>query len=1007
MLTNYKIQNPECYHLIELDYEGKNELVLLENSTYSIGRDPSNDIVIDSIAVSRQHAILLRISIDQSENHIFRIVDGDLKGKRSTNGIHINGRQQKSYILKHGDFIDFGKGIKATYYNFHAQPGLTSTEAIKLILSSTNTDNPEIFETVILDQGESEFADEALIHLASFPELIPHPILEVDISGRITYQNPKAIKLFPEIREIGKQHPILTAAFKALNAPDTSKPFSCEVRHQGHYYEESVHFFPESDLLRIFITDSTKNKTAEQARIQAEKKYQSIFENAIEGIFQTTLEGQYITVNPALAEIYGYSSPSEMMLTIREIGTQIYCNPNRRQQFIKQILDQGYVHDFESQICRKDGSIIWISENARIVCDEGGKCIGFEGFVQNITSRKKVESELLRREHVSQAVSKVANHLLTNPEFHKAIVSSLNTIGEALDADYLVLCQIFPNPDFAKATLGLEAEWFAEDASLAVTNQFWEQHPCHYFEITSWVEDLQAGQPVRAGREESSPGKSFFLTASGIKSLMLVPIFVSEKLWGFLGSASCQKPRVWCNHDESALFTIAASVGGAIHRLQVEDSIRHRALHDALTNLPNRTLFNEQLMFALNNAQRHPCNLAVMFLDLDRFKIINDTLGHTIGDLLLQEVAQRLTKAVRAGDIVARWGGDEFIILIPKLHEAKEIHPLAERILKSLEQVFMIQDHELYITSSIGIALFDATTPDADTLIKRADIALYHVKENGRNGHEVYDRSMDSKAPEILILERDLRHALDRDEFQILYQPRVNLLNREIDGMEALLRWHHPAMGVISPAKFIPIAEDNGLIIKIGKWVLQQACAQNKQWQEAGYVPIRVAVNLSPLQFRQSDLVDMITKVLDETGLAPAYLELEITETAAVQNIEFTRDVFNKLDRMGVHLSIDDFGTGHSSLNRLQSLPLNYLKIDKSFVQDLDSNSKVAHIISTIVALGKNLGLKIVAEGVETELQHEFLKSVQCETAQGFLFHRPISIEGAERLLTKIESSIC
>jgi diguanylate cyclase (GGDEF)-like protein len=388
-----------------------------------------------------------------------------------------------------------------------------------------------------------------------------------------------------------------------------------------------------------------------------------------------------------------------------------------------------------------------------------------------------------------------------------------------------------------------------------------------------------------------------------------------------------------------------------------------------------------------------------MFLDLDRFKLINDTLGHTIGDCLLQQVARRLSDTVRDGDVVARWGGDEFIILIPHLSHPQDIHALAERLLTVIDQVFEIDGNELFVTSSIGIAFFDDPDLNAETLIKRADIALYHVKEQGRNGYQLFELAMDNRAPELLTLEKDLRQALSRQEFQVLYQPRINLLDGSIDGMEALLRWHHPAMGMVSPGKFIPIAEDTGLILSIGKWVLQQACLQNKQWQEAGLPPIRVAVNLSPKQFRQSDLIQMIQSVLTETGLDPTYLELEITESVAIQDIQFTQNIFIQLSDMGVHLSIDDFGTGHSSLSRLQTLPINYLKIDKSFVQDLDSNQKVSHIIKTIVALGKNLGLKIVAEGVETEPQLDFLKSIECESAQGFFFYHPIAVDEATHLL--------
>jgi diguanylate cyclase (GGDEF)-like protein/PAS domain S-box-containing protein len=792
---------------------------------------------------------------------------------------------------------------------------------------------------------------------------------------------------------------VLKPVFEALKQQVGSTSFSCEAVDQGSYYEEVVQVASESDLLRIFIVDITERKTAEAARILAEKKYRSIFENAAEGIFQSTLEGQYLTVNPTLARIYGYSSPEEMVQSIQTGNSQLYVDFKRRQQFIKTILAEGYVYNFESQIRRQDGTIIWVLENVRLVYDENGQGIGFEGSVQDITTRKLAEIELQKRDHMLRAMSQVANNLLVNLNFQEAIINSLQIIGEALQANYLVLCKINLDDDLTQEYLSLEFEWFSDRAAVIVTNQFWAQLPSQKLGITSWLRALESGEPVTVNLQKASQTEGFFLEASGIQSLILVPIFVVDKLWGFWGIADCNESRIWEHQEEFALSTVAASIGGAIHRQQIEDAIRHRALHDALTSLPNRLLFNEQLDFALKNAERSHSMLAVMFLDLDRFKIINDTLGHTIGDGLLQQVAQRLTEVVRGGDVVARWGGDEFIILIPHFSEKNDMHTLAERILQALNQVFIVEENELYVTSSIGIAFFDSTKPDAENLIKRADIALYHVKEQGRNGYQIFDKSMDSRIPEILALEKDLRKALGKGEFQILYQPRINLADGTIDGMEALLRWQHPKMGLVTPNKFIPIAEDTGLILSIGEWVLNQACLQNKLWQDAGLAPIRIAVNLSPKQFRQSNLIGMVKTALEQTGLDPAYLELEITENVAIQDIEFTQEIFERLSEMGVLLSIDDFGTGHSSLSRLQNLPINYLKIDKSFVQNLDLNQKVSHIIKTIVALGKNLGLKIVAEGVETEIQLKFLKSIQCETAQGFFFYRPIAVEAATHLL--------
>jgi diguanylate cyclase (GGDEF)-like protein len=388
-----------------------------------------------------------------------------------------------------------------------------------------------------------------------------------------------------------------------------------------------------------------------------------------------------------------------------------------------------------------------------------------------------------------------------------------------------------------------------------------------------------------------------------------------------------------------------------------------------------------------------------MFLDLDRFKIINDTLGHTVGDDLLKIVAQRIRDTIRIEDVVARWGGDEFTIFLPRVTEIPPIIQIAENILQTLEDAFYINGHELYISSSIGIALWGKDSPDAETLIQHADAALYYAKNEGRNNYQFYKESLSQKNPELLNLEKNLRHAMKRKELMLYYQPRVNITTGKITGMEALLRWNHSEMGVISPAVFIPLAEKSGLIISIGEWALRQACIQNKAWQDAGYQPITIAVNLSPQQFDQPKLVEILTDILTETQLKPEFLELEITETTAIADINFTTTALQNLAEMGLLLSIDDFGTGYSSLNRLQVLPFHNLKIDQSFIKELTTDPKVAHIIQAIVTLGQSLGLRLIAEGVEHPAELEFLRSIHCDEVQGYLLYRPLSVEQATEAL--------
>jgi diguanylate cyclase (GGDEF)-like protein len=446
---------------------------------------------------------------------------------------------------------------------------------------------------------------------------------------------------------------------------------------------------------------------------------------------------------------------------------------------------------------------------------------------------------------------------------------------------------------------------------------------------------------------------------------------------------------------------MAAIISGARQRQQVEEKIRYQALHDLLTGLPNRLQFNSLLDQAIKQAQQEQTTLAVMFLDLDRFKIINDTLGHTLGDELLQSVAQRLRTSLRMGDTIARWGGDEFTILLPNTNSREEIGQISARILQTLEESFFLYGHELYVNASIGIAMLDQNSPNAETLIQHADVALYYAKDKGRNNYQFYQTSLNTKTPELLSLEKSLRHALERKEFILYYQPKVNIATGEIAGMEALLRWHHPEMGIVAPNIFIPLAEASGLIVTIGEWVLQEACSQNKAWQDAGFPHITVAVNLSPKQFRQPQLVEILARILQATGLESQYLELEITETTAIEDLEFTTTVLQKLKDMGLPLAIDDFGTGYSSLSRLQTLPFNNLKIDRSFIKELTTDDRVAHIIKAIVDLGRSLGLRLIAEGVEKSEELEFLKMIHCDDVQGYLFYRPLSPQQATELIKK------
>jgi diguanylate cyclase (GGDEF)-like protein len=415
--------------------------------------------------------------------------------------------------------------------------------------------------------------------------------------------------------------------------------------------------------------------------------------------------------------------------------------------------------------------------------------------------------------------------------------------------------------------------------------------------------------------------------------------------------------------------------------------------------LPNRVLFLDRLEQALARATWHKRPTAVLHLDLDRFKVINDTVGHPIGDRVLKVIAERLNAAVRKGDTVARLGGDEFVVALADLAEVHDVPRVAEKLIAALHPPVVIDGREYFVTASIGVSLHPWDGDDAETLLRNADVAMYRAKEKGKNNFQFYSPAMNAEAPRRLAIETDLRRALERREFLLHYQPKVDLATGRVAGMEALLRWQHPKQGLISPLDFIPLLEETGLIVPVGEWVLRSACAQNRSWQEAGLAPLRVAVNLSARQFKQPGLVEMVGEVLAEVGLDPGLLELELTESILLEHTEESLATLRRFHDMGIHLALDDFGTGYSSLSYLKRFPIDSLKIDRSFIHDVTTNPDDATIARTVIAMAHNLRMTAVAEGVETREQLEFLRSHECDQMQGYYFSRPLAAEAFAQLL--------
>lgn len=421
-----------------------------------------------------------------------------------------------------------------------------------------------------------------------------------------------------------------------------------------------------------------------------------------------------------------------------------------------------------------------------------------------------------------------------------------------------------------------------------------------------------------------------------------------------------------------------------------QTKLRKMAHHDLLTGLPNRILLYDRMQQAKAFANRMNSCFGLMFLDLDRFKMINDTLGHAVGDDLLRMIAHRFRETLRETDTIARIGGDEFIILVPNVSGKSDIDALAEKLLTSMSVPFKVRSHELFVTTSVGICMYPEHEQDIDSMMQKADIAMYHAKSLGRNNYQYYSNEMSQDASRRFVIANTMRKGIDQHEFQLYYQPKVDMASGRIIAMEALVRWRHPELGLLSPNEFIQIAEENGMIFDLGEWVLREACQQNCVWHAIGMEGLRVSVNLSGYQLQHNQFINMVKTVLQEVGIPPESLEFEITESVIMQNPDFAVSVLDEITRMGIQVSIDDFGTGYSSLSHIKRFAVNTLKIDKTFVRDVENNETDAAIATAIIAMGSSLKLKIIAEGVETEQQMDFLRDNNCDQAQGFLISEPL-----------------
>jgi diguanylate cyclase (GGDEF)-like protein/PAS domain S-box-containing protein len=781
-------------------------------------------------------------------------------------------------------------------------------------------------------------------------------------------------------------------------------------------------------------------KQHRERQMSAELRYRNIFETLAEGVFQATLDGEYLSVNRRLAELYGYDSPEDLL--DRRRCCEHYVHLPQRQAFVDRVCQSAQVESIEAQVYRKDGSIIWVSECAQALRDSSGQLWGYIGTVEDVTDRKQVELELNRRDSFVQGLAEATHILLNEPELERAIPAVLAIVVESLNVDrsylYAAIEQASgepasgeqssailtePVPAIAQSVEELVEELTApypfpspqsspQPMSLRlVFDQYREPLNPQPSPIDwqPWLDRLRDGQSIQLGPGfgDLSPALptsgTRYALYSGNRQVVGVPIFIDQQFWGVIGCETFDRASAWSSSSQSVLAAIAASLGGIFKRQQAEQQIQHQAFHDSLTGLPNRLMFNHRLPQTLARARRTGETLAVMFLDLDRFKIINDSLGHAIGDRLLIQATERLLSCLRQEDILARWGGDEFTMCLPDLRSTDDVARVCQRLLESIRQPFTIDGHTFQISISIGIALFPQDGDDLASLLRSADSALYRVKESGRNHYRFYCLGLNEQSSRRLTLDQDLLAVLDTDQLQLYYQPQIDLgqppgQSIGLPGQwEALLRWNHPEFGLLLPAEFLPLAESLGVMRSIGAWVLRQSCLQLKLWRELGY-EVRLGVNLAVRQFQSADLIDTLGQILIETGIPGRQLVLEVTESMLIKDIEGAIAILQSLGNLGVALALDDFGSGYSSLDDLKRLPISALKIDSRFVHGLPEEADRA-IVAAIIALGRGLGLRVIAEGVETSAQLNCLLELGCTVMQGQLLYGPVTSTAATELL--------
>ncbi|MEW6646872.1 MAG: PAS domain S-box protein [Pseudomonadota bacterium] len=799
-------------------------------------------------------------------------------------------------------------------------------------------------------RAEAELQDKSR-QIISLLESTTDAYLAVDGNWRITYFNAEAERLLEVPRQDALGQELWDVAPEL--ASSFYKRFAQALRQQSNeqfegYYPPlqkyfETHLYPSAEGLWVFFRDVTERRRNEAALRESSRRNEAVLENILDGIVTIDGNGLITGFNHAAEQIFGYRAGEIIGRSV----TLLMPEPYRSQH-------EAFVHRY---LTARDSSQALGRTREMMGVRSDGSTFPLEISLSEATQQEQ-------------------------PLF----IAALRDLTErrATEENMRLAAKVFDNS--VEGILVTDAGGHILRVNHAFTA------------ITGYAEEEILGKTpavLKSGRH----GEDFYQT-----------------MWARLRAEGKWQGEIWNRRKNGEVYPEWLSInllpdasGQASHyvaifsditeKKEAEQRIYHLAYYDPLTELPNRTMFHGRLLQAMAEAKRSRRMVALLYIDLDRFKNINDTLGHFIGDELLKEAARRLEGSVRECDTVARLGGDEFVIMLTDLTHETEIAHIAQKVLTAMGGPFQLLGHEVFVTTSAGISVYPQDAQSLDDMIKYADTAMYHAKEAGRNNYQFYRSEMNASAFERLVMENSLRRALEREEFELYFQPQNALNDGRIIGVEVLLRWRHPDLGMVMPSQFIPVLEETGMIVQVGEWVLRAACQQITRWQQAGFAPLRVAVNLSPRQFCQSSLLQTVRAAVAESGADPAWLELEITESSLMGNAEAGAAMLRQLKALGISLSVDDFGTGYSSLSYLKRFPIDTLKIDQSFVRDVTTDTDDAAIAGTIIAMGHSLNLHVLAEGVETMEQLQFLRAHGCDQVQGFLFSKPLPAVEVELLL--------